>query len=205
MEYAGFLYRWENLYVLLWYKKDGDTVLEDKSFILKIFLRKVDGEEIYYLNDDYVADVSIIKHGSDMMYLPHLTLSYYNEEDKMVHQSSLATIVIVNSHKMMFFNPSTFEPSIKRSKNTPPSKSKLPLEEAFLYGTMDCFNETARTDFDIGDTYFKCVNKLSCFAYDEFKDVVLVNYYCNEENFDNVPKSERKNMKIHQMVFLWTI
>lgn len=182
----------KNLYVLLWYKKDGDTVLEDKSFILKIFLRKVDGEEIYYLNDDYVADVSSIKHGSDMMYLPHLTLSYYNEEDKMVHQSSLATIVIVNSHKMMFFNPSTFEPSIKRSKNTPPSKSKLPLEEAFLYGTMDCFNETARTDFDIGDTYFKCVNKLSCFAYDEFKDVVLVNYYCNEKNFDNVPESERK-------------
>lgn len=62
-----------------------------------------------------------------------------------------------------------------------------------------------RTDFDIGDTYFKCVNKLSCFAYDEFKDVVLVNYYCNEENFDNVPESERKNMKIHQMAFLWTI
>lgn len=87
--------------------------------------------------------MSSIKHGSDMMYLPHLTLSYYNEEDKMVHQSSLATIVIVNSHKMMFFNPSTFEPSIKRSKNTPPSKSKLPLEEAFLYGTMDCFNETS--------------------------------------------------------------
>lgn len=54
------------------------------------------------------------------------------------------------------------------------------------------FSKLTLEDINSIDTYFKCVNKLSCFAYDEFKDVVLVNDYCNEKNFDNVPESERK-------------
>lgn len=56
----------------------------------------------------------------------------------------------------------------------------------------EMFSKLTLEDINSIDTYFKCVNKLSCFAYDEFKDVVLVNYYCNEKNFDNVPESERK-------------
>lgn len=152
------------IYVILYYEYDEGGE-ERKSYLVKIFIANIDGIEIYYLKNDFVANVSEIKHGSDMMYLPHLSIKSGNI------LKSNDTILILNSHKMMAINPHTLE---------------IVNGLVFLYNTMDCDNEQPRHVYEptIDTGKFICVNKFSGFAYNEYKDVIFVNYCCSKEQLE---------------------